>query len=84
MEIALIARRSIFIVSLDVMLVIHSDRVDFYCHPLILRHFLPYIASWKNLHIHCLRETEVSSKSVQFYSCNVATLTFSLWICICA
>lgn len=44
----------------DVMFVIRPHRVDFYCNPLVIRHFLPYIGSWENLKIHCLKDNEVS------------------------
>ncbi|KAK9398574.1 hypothetical protein NXF25_013543 [Crotalus adamanteus] len=42
----------------DVILLIKPDSVHLYCNPVNYNYLLPYVAFWRNLHFHCLTETE--------------------------
>ncbi|KAJ8281465.1 hypothetical protein GJAV_G00068000 [Gymnothorax javanicus] len=42
----------------DVMLLIKADCVHLYCNPLNYTSLLPYVSCWRNLHLHCMTETE--------------------------
>lgn len=42
----------------DLIILIRSDSVEVYCNPINYLYLLPYIAHWRNLHIHCLQDDE--------------------------
>uniref|UniRef100_UPI00398EE7D4 dynein axonemal assembly factor 9 isoform X2 n=1 Tax=Pristiophorus japonicus TaxID=55135 RepID=UPI00398EE7D4 len=42
----------------DVILLIKSESVHLYCNPVNYNYLLPYVAYWRNLHLHCLTEKE--------------------------
>ncbi|CAH2299395.1 Hypothetical predicted protein [Pelobates cultripes] len=42
----------------DVILLIKSDSVHLYCNPVNYTYLLPYVAGWRNLHFHCMSESE--------------------------
>ncbi|XP_067837186.1 uncharacterized protein C20orf194 homolog isoform X2 [Heptranchias perlo] len=42
----------------DVILLIKSESVHLYCNPVNYNYLLPYVAQWRNLHIHCMTEKE--------------------------
>ncbi|XP_032080194.1 uncharacterized protein C20orf194-like [Thamnophis elegans] len=42
----------------DVILLVKPDSVHLYCNPVNYNYLLPYVAFWRNLHFHCLTETE--------------------------
>ncbi|CAM5151166.1 unnamed protein product [Natator depressus] len=42
----------------DVIILIKPDSVHLYCNPVNYSYLLPYVASWRNLHFHCLTENE--------------------------
>ncbi|XP_053314085.1 dynein axonemal assembly factor 9 [Spea bombifrons] len=42
----------------DVIILIKSDRVHLYCNPVNYAYLLPYVGCWRNLHVHCLTESE--------------------------
>ena len=45
--------------SSDVVVVVKAESVHVYCNALNYPQLLPYIAHWRNLHIHCLNKEEV-------------------------
>ncbi|XP_048458036.1 uncharacterized protein C20orf194 homolog [Rhincodon typus] len=42
----------------DVILLIKPESVHLYCNPVNYNYLLPYVAYWRNLHLHCLTEKE--------------------------
>lgn len=44
---------------LDVIILIKTECVHLYCNPVNYGYLLPYVSHWRNLHLHCLTETEV-------------------------
>ncbi|XP_026581893.1 uncharacterized protein C20orf194 homolog, partial [Pseudonaja textilis] len=42
----------------DVILLVKPDSVHLYCNPVNYNYLLPNVAFWRNLHFHCLTETE--------------------------
>ncbi|XP_067884831.1 uncharacterized protein C20orf194 homolog isoform X2 [Heterodontus francisci] len=42
----------------DVILLIKPESVHLYCNPINYNYLLPYVAYWRNLHLHCLTEKE--------------------------
>ncbi|XP_038601388.1 uncharacterized protein C20orf194 homolog isoform X2 [Tachyglossus aculeatus] len=42
----------------DVIILIKPDSVHLYCNPVNYCHLLPYVAFWRNLHFHCMTESE--------------------------
>ncbi|KAJ7385532.1 hypothetical protein OS493_015104 [Desmophyllum pertusum] len=42
----------------DIVVVVKAESVDVYCNPINYPLLLPYIAHWRNLHIHCLNKEE--------------------------
>ncbi|XP_041928333.1 uncharacterized protein C20orf194 homolog isoform X3 [Alosa sapidissima] len=42
----------------DVILLIKAESVHLYCNPLNYEYLLPFVAHWRNLHLHCMTETE--------------------------
>jgi hypothetical protein len=47
------------------MFLVKRDSVHVYCNPINYLFLLPYIGSWPNLRIHCLKEDDVSVKWVR-------------------
>ena len=43
----------------DMMFLIRRHSVDVYCNPINYHYLLPYVAHWRNIHIHCLTEEQV-------------------------
>ena len=43
----------------DVVVVVKAESVHVYCNPLNYPYLLPFIAHWRNLHIHCMNSNEV-------------------------
>ena len=43
----------------DVVVVVKAESVHVYCNPLNYPYLLPFIAHWRNLHIHCMNSYEV-------------------------
>lgn len=43
----------------DIVVVVKLASVHVYCNPINYPLLLPYIAHWRNLHIHCLNKEEV-------------------------
>ncbi|XP_065153153.1 dynein axonemal assembly factor 9 [Paramisgurnus dabryanus] len=48
----------------DVIILIKSECVHLYCNPVNYGYLLPYVSHWRNLHIHCLTETEYEDEEV--------------------
>ncbi|XP_051866476.1 uncharacterized protein C20orf194 homolog [Pristis pectinata] len=48
----------------DVILLIKSESVHLYCNPINYNYLLPYVAYWRNLHLHCLTEKEYEDEEV--------------------
>ena len=44
----------------DIVVIVKAGSVHVYCNPINYPLLLPYIAYWRNLHIHCLSKEEVS------------------------
>ncbi|KAJ8389510.1 hypothetical protein AAFF_G00119000 [Aldrovandia affinis] len=42
----------------DVILLIKAESVHLYCNPVNYGSLLPYVSHWRNLHLHCMTETE--------------------------
>ncbi|XP_015199322.2 dynein axonemal assembly factor 9 [Lepisosteus oculatus] len=42
----------------DVILLIKAESVHLYCNPVNYSSLLPYVGHWRNLHFHCMTETE--------------------------
>ncbi|KAG9343991.1 hypothetical protein JZ751_012467, partial [Albula glossodonta] len=42
----------------DVILLIKAESVHLYCNPANYSSLLPYVSHWRNLHLHCMTETE--------------------------
>lgn len=42
----------------DVLFLVQHDQVDVYCNPVNYHYLLPYISHWKNIHFHCLTDSE--------------------------
>ncbi|XP_031435678.1 dynein axonemal assembly factor 9 [Clupea harengus] len=42
----------------DVILLIKAESVHLYCNPENYGYLLPYVDHWRNLHLHCMTETE--------------------------
>lgn len=42
----------------DVVVVVKAESVHVYCNPLNYPYLLPFIAHWRNLHIHCMNSNE--------------------------
>ncbi|XP_052007317.1 dynein axonemal assembly factor 9-like isoform X2 [Xyrauchen texanus] len=42
----------------DVVFLIKAECVHLYCNPVNYGYLLPYVSHWRNLHLHCLTETE--------------------------
>ncbi|XP_056616452.1 uncharacterized protein C20orf194 homolog [Triplophysa dalaica] len=42
----------------DVIILIKTECVHLYCNPVNYGYLLPYVSHWRNLHLHCLTETE--------------------------
>ncbi|XP_061101320.1 uncharacterized protein C20orf194 homolog isoform X1 [Conger conger] len=42
----------------DVILLITAESVHLYCNPVNYRSLLPYVSHWRNLHLHCMTESE--------------------------
>ncbi|XP_069488352.1 dynein axonemal assembly factor 9 isoform X2 [Ambystoma mexicanum] len=42
----------------DVIIFIKSDHVHLYCNPVNYSYLLPFVAFWRNLHLHCMTENE--------------------------
>ncbi|KAL7981735.1 hypothetical protein Chor_001550 [Crotalus horridus] len=57
----------------DVILLIKPDSVHLYCNPVNYNYLLPYVAFWRNLHFHCLTETEGGQLELcsEFEDCRV-------------
>lgn len=49
-----------FLLPADVILLIKAESVHLYCNPLNYEYLLPFVAHWRNLHLHCMTETEVT------------------------
>lgn len=50
---------------LDVIILIKTECVHLYCNPVNYGYLLPYVSHWRNLHLHCLTETEVMIYSTE-------------------
>ena len=46
----------------DSVVIVKAESVHVYCNPINYPFLLPYIAHWRNLHIHCLSKEEVNTK----------------------
>ena len=44
----------------DIVVIVKAESVHVYCNPVNYPLLLPYIAHWRNLHIHCLNKEEVN------------------------
>ena len=53
----------LFSLLADVVVVVKAESVHVYCNPINYPLLLPYIAHWRNLHIHCLNKEEVIDNS---------------------
>ncbi|XP_053560295.1 dynein axonemal assembly factor 9 [Bombina bombina] len=42
----------------DVIILIKSDSVHLYCNPVNYMYLLPFVSCWRNLHFHCMTESE--------------------------
>uniref|UniRef100_A0AAR2LCV1 Uncharacterized protein n=1 Tax=Pygocentrus nattereri TaxID=42514 RepID=A0AAR2LCV1_PYGNA len=42
----------------DVIILIKAESVHLYCNPVNYSYLLPYVSHWRNLHLHCMTETE--------------------------
>uniref|UniRef100_A0A8B9KVZ3 Si:ch211-194c3.5 n=1 Tax=Astyanax mexicanus TaxID=7994 RepID=A0A8B9KVZ3_ASTMX len=42
----------------DVIILIKAESVHLYCNPVNYSYLLPYVSHWRNLHLHCMNETE--------------------------
>ncbi|KAL2098751.1 hypothetical protein ACEWY4_005231 [Coilia grayii] len=42
----------------DVIVLIKAESVHLYCNPVNYGYLLPFVAYWRNLHLHCMTETE--------------------------
>uniref|UniRef100_A0AAY4EPM7 Uncharacterized protein n=1 Tax=Denticeps clupeoides TaxID=299321 RepID=A0AAY4EPM7_9TELE len=42
----------------DVIVLIKANSVHLYCNPVNYGYLLPYVSHWRNLHLHCMTETE--------------------------
>ncbi|KAM4709710.1 dynein axonemal assembly factor 9 [Discoglossus pictus] len=42
----------------DVIILIKADSVHLYCNPVNYTYLLPYMSCWRNLHFHCMTESE--------------------------
>lgn len=49
-----------FLLPADVILLIKAESVHLYCNPENYGYLLPYVDHWRNLHLHCMTETEVT------------------------
>lgn len=45
----------------DIVVIVKAESVHLYCNPISYPLLLPYIAHWRNLHIHCLNKEEVNT-----------------------
>ena len=52
----------------DMMFLIRENSVDIYCNPINYHYLLPYVAHWRNLHFHCLKDQvyEDTEKAEEF------------------
>lgn len=48
----------------DVIILIKSESVHLYCNPINYNYLLPYVAYWKNLHLHCLTVKEYEDEEL--------------------
>ncbi|XP_063781411.1 dynein axonemal assembly factor 9 [Pseudophryne corroboree] len=42
----------------DLIILIKADSVHLYCNPVNYTYLLPYVGCWRNLHFHCMTESE--------------------------
>ncbi|KAG9469886.1 hypothetical protein GDO78_019440 [Eleutherodactylus coqui] len=42
----------------DVIVLIKRDSVHLYCNPVNYSYLLPYVSCWRNLHVHCMTQSE--------------------------
>lgn len=48
----------------DLIVCVKPDSVDVYCNPVNYAFLLAYIASWPNLHVYCLSQSQVCSSNI--------------------
>ncbi|XP_051507188.1 dynein axonemal assembly factor 9-like isoform X1 [Myxocyprinus asiaticus] len=48
----------------DLIILIKAECVHLYCNPVNYGYLLPYVSHWRNLHLHCLTETEYEDEEV--------------------
>lgn len=51
----------------DMMFLIRESSVDIYCNHINYFYLLPYVAHWRNLHFHCLRDEKYDQEKAEDY-----------------